>query len=440
VQQWLLQPSSFFDGFFLTALVLCALAWHRAGVVAALFYRLALTPGELAWGEEQRLRAWWWSGRQYERAQISRSGMVDDYITQWLIGGALLVFCAGATRVRIDQDALVDLFSTGVPDQVIVAVVLYFITGLILVSQARLAQMRALWYFDGVPISAGLPGRWNRLSLVVVVTLGLLATLLPLGSTWQLGAMINIIAGVVIQIALGIVAALIALFSLILVFFGRPPPAMPQLPAPAQAAPAAPPVTITLPPWLGGAGLWLAIIVVVVIALRFLLGSEGLAVTRRRLRALAGRILALLARWWRSARSAAQGLALLPGRRAAGQAAQPGSRPGWRFLRLGALSPRERVRYFYLSTVRRAARLGVVRRPGQTPHEFLHDLEQTLPEAEQDVAALTDAFITARYNTTEITPAEAASVRTIWERIKRALRRDPSERAAGGARPQGDTQ
>jgi hypothetical protein len=98
------------------------------------------------------------------------------------------------------------------------------------------------------------------------------------------------------------------------------------------------------------------------------------------------------------------------------------------------------VRYFYLSTVRRAARLGVVRRPGQTPHEFLHDLEQTLPEAEQDVAALTDAFITARYNTTEITPAEAASVRTIWERIKRALRRDPSERAAGGARPQGDTQ
>lgn len=422
---WLLDPLSFLDGFYLLAFLLSALAWQRAGIVADLFYQLALTPGELRWVEEQRVGSWWRGSRTADRAQISRRELVDSYITQWLIGGFFLVLCAGATRVSIDKGAGLHLLDTGVPDQVIVAAVMYFLTGLLLISQARLAQMRALWYFDGVEAPSGLVSRWNRLSLLLIVGVGLLASLLPLGSTWQLGAIVNTIVTVIVQIAIGIVSLVIALFSLVLLLFGKPPEELPQLPVtPAPAPPPPPPVaTMDLPAWLGGAGVWLAVIVILILVLRFFIGPDGLAVTKSRLCALGRRITALFGRWWTGARAAASSLALVvPRRRAAEEAKSGGLRLPWRFVRLNALSPRERVRYFYLSTIRRAAEQGTVRQPAQTPVEFLHDLESTWPEAEMDATALTDAFLAARYDRAEISPDDAQETKTVWERVKRALK------------------
>ncbi|MEZ4769260.1 MAG: DUF4129 domain-containing protein [Caldilineales bacterium] len=425
LRDWLLDPFSFLDGFFLLAFLLSALAWQRAGIVAELFYQLALTPGELRWVEEQRFGSWWRGSRSADRAQISRRELVDGYINQWLIGGFFVVLCAGATRVSIDPGAGLHLFSTGVPNQVIVAAVMYFLTGLLLISQARLAQMRALWYFDGVEAPPGLVSRWNRLSLLIVVGVGLLASLLPLGSTWQLGGIVNLLVAVVVQIAIGIVSLVIALFSLVLLLFGKPPEELPELPlTPAPAPPPPPPApTLDLPAWLGGAGVWLAVIVILILVLRFFIGPEGLAVTRQRLIALLRRIIALLGRWWAGAKAAASGLSVvMPRRRAAEEAQGGGLRLPWRFVRLNALSPRDRVRYFYLSTVRRAAEQGTVRQPSQTPVEFLRDLESTWPEAEMDTSALTDAFLAARYDRVEISPDDAQETKTVWERVKRALK------------------
>ncbi|MCB0231181.1 MAG: DUF4129 domain-containing protein [Anaerolineae bacterium] len=422
---WLLDPLTFLDGFYLAAILLTALAWQRAGIVAELFYQLALTPGELRWVEEQSVGSWWRASRSADRVQISRRELVDGYITQWLIGGVFLILCAGVTRVRIDQGAGLRLLDTGVPDQVVVAAIMYFLTGLLLISQARLAQMRALWYFDGVQAPPSLPARWNRLSLVIVVGIGLAASLLPLGSTWQLGAIVNIIVTVIVQIAIGIVSLLIALFSLVLLLFGKPPEELPQLPTTVQpAAPPPPPVpTAELPPWLGGAVVWLVVILVLIFALRFFIGPEGLAVTKSRLRALGQRIVALFARWWAGARAAAASLSIVvPRRRAADEEKDGKLRLPWRFLRLNALSPRDRVRYFYLSTVRRAAEQGTVRQPSQTPAEFLQDLESTWPEAEGDATALTEAFLAARYDRIEISPDDAQKTKTVWERVKRALK------------------
>lgn len=421
---WLLAPLSFLDGFFLLAFLLSALAWQRAGIVADLFYQLALTPGELRWVEEQRVGSWWRGSRSADRVQVSRQELVESYISQWLIGGFFLILCAGATRVSIDPGAGLHLFSTGVPDSVIVAAVIYFLTGLLLISQARLAQMRARWYFDGVEAPPGLVSRWNRLSLLVIVGVGLLASLLPLGSTWQLGAIVNTIVTVMVQIAIGIVSLLITLFSLVLLLFGKPPEELPQLPViPAPALPPPPVLTFELPAWLGGAGVWLAVIVLLILVVRFFIGPDGLAVTRSRLSALGRRILALFGRWWSGARAAASSLALVMPRRRAADEEQDGKlRLPWRFVRLNALSPRDRVRYFYLSTVRRAAEQGTVRQPSQTPVEFLHDLESTWPEAEGDATALTEAFLAARYDRVEISPDDAQETKTVWERVKRALK------------------
>ena len=320
---------------------------------------------------------------------------------------------------EVSANAGLSVLNTGVPSTLIVAIIFYFLIGLVLTSQARLAMLRAQWLFDGVEMPDQLPSRWHRFSLLIVLTIGLLATLLPLGSTWQLGAILNVILSVLIGIVLFIVSLFVAAFAWVLALFGEQQP-MPELPTTFQPA-APPPVlpAIQIPPWLGGAALWLVIAGGVIYLLVFLFGKQGIDLTRSTLKRVWERLNTLLRRWW----GGLGGLPIgLPGRKRVGVPPVGPLRQPWRFIRLGALSPREQVRYFYLSTVRRAGDQGVVRRPSQTPLEFVRELESTWPEAELDVEALTEAFVTARYDVAEIDTQEARQVKSVWERIKRLLR------------------
>lgn len=419
---WILEPWSFFDGVFLFLAVLCALAWHRAAVVAGIFYRLGLTPGELAYDSERRAGGFWRSGHLPERALVSRAGLVEHYVTQWMFGGVFLALCAAATRVQVGERLSLNVLDMGIPPAVVAAAVLYFLIGLVLTSQARLAVLRAQWLLDGVELPERLPARWNRFSLLIILLIGLLAALLPLGSTWQLGAIVNTVAMFVMRLALLVVFLIATAFALIMRLFDEQQP-MPEMPEELTPPPPAEQIAPLweAPPWLGGATIWLIALVALLIALRLLLGKDGLDVTRRRLSDLLAKLWAYLKSWGRSAQALARNIQVsLPGWRS--PAADEAARQPWRFIRVGGLPPREQVRYFYLSTLRRAAGQGIVRRPAQTPQEFILDLEQTWPEAELDVQALTAAFVTARYDVAEISPDEAHEVKSVWERIKRALR------------------
>lgn len=422
VRGWILEPWTFFDGVFIATAILCALAWHRASVVSGIFYRLALTPGELAYDNERRSGSFWRMAHLPERVLVSRADLVEHYTTQWMVGGVFLALFAAATRVRIGPQLNINVLDMGIPPAMVAALVFYFLIGLALLSQARLAVLRAQWLLDGVEMPERLPSRWSRWSLLVIVAIGVLAALLPLGSTWQLGAIVNTLVLALVQIAMFIVSLIAALFALILSLLGEPPE-MPEIP---QDVTPAPPVVevvpmLQAPPWLGGAAFWLIALLALLIALRVLLGKEGLDVTRRKLASLLGLVWAQIKGWARGAQSLARSIQVnLPGRRSPETSAN--ARQSWRFIRLGGLPPREQVRYFYLSTLRRAADQGIVRRPAQTPGEFVQELESTWPEAEMDVEALTAAFVTARYDTIEISADEARQAKSVWERIKRALR------------------
>jgi hypothetical protein len=91
-------------------------------------------------------------------------------------------------------------------------------------------------------------------------------------------------------------------------------------------------------------------------------------------------------------------------------------------LRLGRLAPRELVRYFYRSTLRRAASGGVPRRTAQTPYEYGAVLAAQLPESERDIAELTETFVLAEYSARPVGEADARRVRRPWERLRRRLR------------------
>jgi hypothetical protein len=96
------------------------------------------------------------------------------------------------------------------------------------------------------------------------------------------------------------------------------------------------------------------------------------------------------------------------------------ARPGG-YFRLGAAAPREQVLFYYLSLLRRAGQQGFGRRPPQTPREYEPVLEQNLPEAKDEVEALTRAFEETRYSDHPVGPDAARQARDTWKRVRAAL-------------------
>jgi hypothetical protein len=81
------------------------------------------------------------------------------------------------------------------------------------------------------------------------------------------------------------------------------------------------------------------------------------------------------------------------------------------------------VLFYYLAMVRRGGEYGIAREPDQTPYEYQLKLQASLPEINRDLAALTEAFVEARYSRHEISEDQVGLVRRWWERIRRTLRR-----------------
>ena len=92
-----------------------------------------------------------------------------------------------------------------------------------------------------------------------------------------------------------------------------------------------------------------------------------------------------------------------------------------RFTNPRRLPPRERVRFFYLALVRKGKDAGLPRRPYQTPNEYAASLQQNLPEVDEDLNPLTEAFIEARYSDHPVSETQAGLARRSWEHLRRML-------------------
>ncbi|MER2599946.1 MAG: DUF4129 domain-containing protein [Caldilineales bacterium] len=419
---WLVAPLGFFDGAFLVNSLLASLAWQRGWVVGAIFQQLGLSTAELIYAEDKRHSGWWRRLLPPERAQVNRLELLEQYTLQWMIGGVFVALFAAALRLRVDRSFSITVLGSSFPPTLIAAAISYFLIGLVLLSQARLAMLRARWSQEGVEIEANLPQRWQRTALVIIGGLGVLAALLPLGSTWQLGGIVNTVVLVLVRVVIFIVFAISVIFGSILSLFGydKPLPELPEEVVPAEVLP--PQVVEPLlqsPAWLPGVTFWLTVAMIMLAALWLLFGRYRLTPSRSRL-------LAWLANLWRQLRGWGQTLSSkaqtavrtrLPRRRLSpAEMQQP-----WRLTRLSSLSAREQIRYFYLSMVRRAAEMGATRGSSQTPTEFLATLEQRWPDTEADTAALTEAFIQARYDVADFSRADLDQAKSTWQRVKKRV-------------------
>jgi len=424
---WVRSPFAALDGPFLACLC--------AGVLAA----LAVRGGLRALAELEPLERW-----QLPAAAIdadSYSILTDisqraalGRLSAGLAWGGVLAMLALVLQV-------VNLQQLGGPPRPLPALsgaagIGYVVCATLLYSRGRLGLLRSRWQRDEAEVEPAVLGAWRRASAALVLAVALGALLLPrsyglgLLDAGRSGAaiLLNIVALLAIVLGMVSIGALSLLISipLLLLFLlfgarrGEPlppePPAPPPTPPPPAAAPAEPPI-------LPGLIFWACMAILAGYALWIVLRRQAWArAAWERLRAGA------LGRAWDALVAALRrGIA---GAQAAGAELAAWLRPPPAPSRpprppRGRLGPRELIRYFYASALERAARRGIGRRGAATPYEYGAELRERIPEAADEIAGLTDAYVRAAYAPRPATSDEARAARTLWQRLVRALRRGP---------------
>jgi hypothetical protein len=444
---YLRNPGAFFSyGRFLPIAFLALLTWGLSVLLSSIFAQLALSEFEIRYYTQPPVRRAAWADNQPIR--ISRGNLVGRFLVIWVYGGVLLLFFTALSTLALDELSmrfnLLALARLGLPPQMLVALLVYFLAGLWLLSQARLAVMNAHWLLNGVVKNASVERSWQRNSLLLLLLVALVASLLPIGSTLAISRILNLLI-YYSMLLINLIATLFAL--LVFAVFSRlaregaqeaPERSEPFDPAAflegmEQNEAAGGSETLT---FIFSSAVWTLLIVAVVAAVIYFLRERGLiGGDNRQIKQNWRAFVAWLQQLWaalrwrvRDARLTWQErLRIAPAEEA--PAESPTARP--RFIRLNALSPREQVRYFYLAAVRRAGERGVPRRQSETPLEYVEDLKANWPEAEQEVEQLTDAFLKARYSPQPIEKEDVNPVKETWRQVKGYLRRRTQPPADG---------
>jgi hypothetical protein len=285
------------------------------------------------------------------------------------------------------------------------------------------------WRWERVPVTPHLAARWTLYAALLVLGLFLLAGLLPASYSLGLIDTLNYTLSLLFAISYLIFRLLLYLISLPFAFLHAlltgqpvvlPPPIVPR-PLPAATSPTA----VSGPEFVRSLIFWVVFLGIVGYSLlHYIRERRDLVATLQHIP-----FVMWVTRAWRWMRNLLRGLndqvtevvaaGLRRLRRPVGRG-PVGSRP--RFVNVRRLSPRDQVLFYYLALMRRGRERGLARRPSQTPHEYAGSLRAALPEARQDVAALTQEFVGARYSGHAVSAEQAGRARVYWERIRRALR------------------
>lgn len=427
---FLRSPTILFGGLlFLAGIIIVALAWHRALAVSQTFAELSIDMAEATYYSRPPQEREW----DARPVRIDRSQLVADFFQQWISGGIILAVCT--TLTTLDLQAITATGTSlaigrlGLSPVMLAALLVYFISGFLLLSQARLAAMNARWLNEGVTKNRQVERSWHRSSLWVLLAIALIASFLPLGSTLAISRILQAIIGI-LTLALYLLSFLFFSTLALLIPFVSAPEPEPQtnplenvvVPTPDPAAtPAAASETAEI---VISSLFWTLIIVVTFIAISFYLRERGYRLNLPGARTLWIGFTGWLRRLWQGVSIQARELGQAMRTRLRVEPPKRDSRKKapWRFIRVNALPPREQIRYFYLSTVRRAAGQGVLRRQSETPLEFAEDLKENWPDAEDDIEALTGAFLRARYSPQPIEKETINPIKRRWKQLRANLR------------------
>lgn len=416
---FLLRPDEvLFDGPFLLALVALLFTWLAAIDFTDDLAQLALQPDELRLAEAARSGA----SDSSLPAQGDRRAILQRIVGRWVGWGIVLILIASALRLGVTRQQFWTLAQQDVDPAVIAVIVVYFLTGLLLLAQGQLSVLRARWTIDRLPISAGILRNWPIYTTVMLVVAAGVALLLPLGDT----LLISNVLAMLLDAAFWLVSLIFQVVSLILLLLFAllpnseqtySPPAPEAGLAPAPAAP-----VVEIPPWVGGMLFWSTILFILALAAYYYFTDRktNFRWLRMLLALLRVRWEQLTAGWhtWRRTQQL---------RAAARRSAPPeaaGAARRWWPLRFGRLTPEQQVRYLYFQMLDQAAEHETPRQESETPADYAPRLSRKLdaaPEDEEAIRALTEAFVQVRYAGSGAQREQVSWLTQAWERLRAAF-------------------
>ena len=414
----------FADGQFIVFAFVMLICWGLSKSFAEDIHELRVRTHDLAWEVRQQV-------------EVSRMESKQNIQSRVFSIGLVLMFLALASR--IDLPPFVNTNINATASNSLLGLLLYFSLGFILLSQTQFALLRGRWLIEKLPIPKQIGRNWMLYGLIFFVCLGILAISLPTG--YSIGLLDTLRYLVYL-----ITSVLFILYNLVLFFFawlfrpilqsmsGTEENEMVK-PLPTLGAPSVPEITSIDPsnpalPWtavMQSILLWGLLIGLVFYAVIYSLRQRTelwVFISKVPVWGQLKRLWHYLKQLLRESGRTVNGL-YQSGARRIGRV-KISTRLDSRRLRFHPrrLAPREQVRYYFLALLRKSESYGFPRMINQTPYQYEEYLNERVDELEPDLHKLTDAFLEANYSQHVISSDQAASARSIWQRINRKIRRE----------------
>ena len=417
----ILRPlESLLDGYFIVGLFAVLLAWFMATTMTDDMIGMALRPDDL-YMSRTFTDKWQDTARP---VYTDRPAILRRFTGRWVAGGILLVVMAAGSRFAPPEKGFfLPIIGQNIDRTVIIAVIVYFLVGLALISQGQLALMRARWTLQKTPSSPSILRNWPVYALALIAVVGFIAALMPLGGTFYLALILTTIIELAYRAVLEVFGFILGLFLLFASLFTgeqteqvMPTPAPPPVftPEPASEPP------MELPPWTGGTVFWIVAALLLGYAAYIYFSGRGFNL------AWLHQLWHMLRDRWRQMAGAVQEWQATHIRRTEDDDDATSSRRrlmGW--LGFRGLDPDAQVRYYYLSLLEQAEQAGHARRKSETPLRYAPRLTDEIAEEDADrdaVHTLTEAFVRVRYAGDHVEAEDAVRLRGLWNQIKRLLR------------------
>ena len=412
--RWQRNFETFFTGEYILALLLCAGTWLMTKLYSRELDDLYEREDDAQWDE-------------LGKVQNMLSTIRDRITSRIFILGALVVALAVFTRV--DASGLFRRFnppdlSTSAP---VINALVYFVLGLVLMSQNQFTMLRTRWLWQKLTISSEIARNWIKYGLIAFLVLAVVVFFLPTNYSIGFFDTLRYSLDFIIR-ALTFLMALVMLpitFCLSL-FRWQTEEVPPETEQP--AFPTLPPAPVDAPvAWwevVKSLLFWAVFLGIIIFALRYYLMQNAAlwsAIKSFPLFRWVGGMFTGLWNWLRGANRAVANMVRGGLKRARKQTVAP-AQAIRRLFNLSKMTPRERIIHFYLNLIELGSERGLGRKPAQTPYQYEQRVASELPEIDPDLHSLTDTFLEARYSQHPVDEQEAAQANSLWEKIKTTLR------------------
>jgi len=435
---------NFFQNFFSVeyffVVLVATVIWVTCGNIEYLFSHIE--------GDEKLLREEVDAGYTALRVEVRRQ--LANFII--VFGGIMVVIVALMNLEAGSTGSGSQAVETGV-----IAIIVYFVLGLVLLSLTQFSILRVRWIINHIHIGRRVTTYWFVYSMVLILSLALLAILLPTGYSKQLLQVLQLGFAYFINFILMIYYLLATPFIL---FVGwlmslfrlkeRPvqPTPQPEIFLPPQITPGEP---VGLWEFIKTILFWVTLIGLIVYAFVYYFRENPQYFTwihRSRLFFGIKKYWGYLARWLQGMNRQIVEAVQYNLQRVRLRKTTKVSEARWNYLNPRRLSPRQQLLFYYLAIVQRGSEKGLPRGDSQTPQEYSDHLKKYLStepysflgsgdqhknklepgsrdeiETSEGISQLTAGFSEARYSQHEISREQASLLRQYWVSVLKVLQK-----------------